>query len=221
MSAAATSPSQPAEPSRSARLLSLIRKLINYGRHIATTLQNRPDPAGPTRETRPFGTHRMTEILACIRRGLERAGMLEARVVQTTQRIDAPRRRRTGTTARAPRPPRPGAEPPAPIPPPPTPGQIAARLRRRPIGAVLADICRDLGIRPDNPLWEELSLAIVGFGGNLARLVQDLLDRAFPLAAQLRAMHPITRRPTAPPAATGPPGRATAEPDWHPAVSAG
>ena len=36
----------------------------------------------------------------------------------------------------------------------PTPAEITAdQVRRRPIGAVLADICRDLGITTDHPLW--------------------------------------------------------------------
>ena len=38
----------------------------------------------------------------------------------------------------------------------PTPEQIAATVRRQPIGAVFADICRDLGIPPSHPLWREL-----------------------------------------------------------------
>jgi hypothetical protein len=61
----------------------------------------------------------------------------------------------------------------------PTPEQIAAQhaagldplVRHRPIGAVLADICRDLGILPNNPLWPELSVLVVRHGGSLASLV--------------------------------------------------
>ena len=50
-------------------------------------------------------------------------------------------------------------------------------MRRRPVGAVIADICRDLGIVPSNPLWRELSLAIIANGGNLATLVKDTCKR--------------------------------------------
>ena len=72
----------------------------------------------------------------------------------------------------------------------PTPEQIAAEVRRRPIGAVIADICRDLGIMPNHPLWRELRDAIIRYGGSLARLVKDICDCAFQtsrlaLAAQL------------------------------------
>ena len=56
--------------------------------------------------------------------------------------------------------------------------QIAAQVRRRPIGAVIADICRDLGIMPNHPLWPELSEVIVCHGGNLVRLVKDIITQA-------------------------------------------
>ncbi len=65
----------------------------------------------------------------------------------------------------------------------PTPEQIAAKVRRQPIGAVIADICRDLGILPSHPLWQELQHAIIREGGNYANLVKDILDQAFPIPA--------------------------------------
>jgi hypothetical protein len=57
--------------------------------------------------------------------------------------------------------------------------QIAAEVSRRPIGAVIADICRDLGILPSHPLWREVQQLIIEHGGSLVRLVSDLLDQAF------------------------------------------
>jgi hypothetical protein len=48
----------------------------------------------------------------------------------------------------------------------PTPEQIATEVRRRPVAAVIADICREIRIRPNHPLWRELSLAIVMNGGD-------------------------------------------------------
>ena len=59
-----------------------------------------------------------------------------------------------------------------------TPEQIAAAVRRRPIGAVIADICRDLGILPSHPLWPELSKAVVRHGGSLVTLLKDILTQA-------------------------------------------
>ena len=54
---------------------------------------------------------------------------------------------------------------------------IAAEIRRRPVGAVLADICRDLGIVPSDPLWRELALAVIECGGNFAALFEDTYKR--------------------------------------------
>ncbi len=80
----------------------------------------------------------------------------------------------------------------------PTPEQIAAKVRRQPI-AVIADICRDLGIMPSHPLWRELQVVIIGEGGSLANLIKDILEQAFPTARTpppgsptppLRSLHP-------------------------------
>ena len=73
----------------------------------------------------------------------------------------------------------------------PTPGDIAAEVRCRPIGAVIADICRDLGIVPSNPLWRELSRAIISYGGNLTTLVEDIAERfGLSLTRPPAAVHP-------------------------------
>jgi len=83
-------------------------------------------------------------------------------------------------------------------------------VRRRPIGAVIADICRDLGILPSHPLWRDVQLAIIKHGGSLAGLVKDILDQAFPLAARAASAvtRPASRRPILRfegPSGTGPP----------------
>ena len=67
----------------------------------------------------------------------------------------------------------------------PSAADIAAQVRRRPIGAVIAEICRDLGIPPGMPTpeqWVELSDTIISFGGNIARFVRGLPGR-IPLPA--------------------------------------
>ena len=84
----------------------------------------------------------------------------------------------------------------------PTEKEIAAEVRRRPIGAVIADICRDLGIMPYHPLWTDLSTAILRHGGNLPRLWREIyaLFRPRPTAdlaphlARAGAAIPGTRR---------------------------
>jgi hypothetical protein len=52
-------------------------------------------------------------------------------------------------------------------------GQARADLRRRPIRVVIADICRDLGITEQHPLWPEVAVAITAFGGSIAELEED------------------------------------------------
>jgi len=53
-------------------------------------------------------------------------------------------------------------------------------VRRRPIGAVIVDICLDLGIAPghlDRAFWDEINHAIMMYGGSLARFLGDLSRR--------------------------------------------
>ncbi len=193
MSAAEAAPDP--KPSRASGLLALVRALVDYGRHLATTFRANPHP---------FAASDIALILARITSGILRAEALEARIVRNAARLDAPP---------APTPPRaashrqspptdtatihdavvPGLDPGIRL---PTPEQIAIEVRRRPIGAVIADICRDLGIMPSHPLWRELSSAIIRYGGNLARLVKDICDRAF--------QHPASPWPLASPLAPAP-----------------
>ncbi|HSU04259.1 MAG TPA: hypothetical protein VLI93_01685, partial [Acetobacteraceae bacterium] len=59
----------------------------------------------------------------------------------------------------------------------PTAEEIAAQLRHRPIGAVLVDICGDLGIVATHPLWREITLVLIENGGSLVALVKDVFKR--------------------------------------------
>jgi hypothetical protein len=107
---------------------------------------------------------------ARITRGLHRAGALEARLVRNAARLDAapgPQRApAVATPASASR--RQGApQADLHLAHLPTSEQIAAEVRRRPIGAVIADICRDLDIMPCHPLWRDLRLVIIRHGGSL------------------------------------------------------
>jgi hypothetical protein len=162
-----------------------VRKLIDFGKDLATNLQQRAaiDPAAVTR---PFGTSDIGLILARITRGLLLANALEARIVALAARPPAPPRPTRAPAQRVPRAPRaaPAVRPVREADPRlallPTPEQIAAEVRRRPIGAVIADICRDLGILPTHPLWHELSLAIIWHGGSFNRLFKDIFDRVLP-----------------------------------------
>jgi hypothetical protein len=209
MTAATTAPTPTTEPSRVGRLLDLVRKLIDYGKELATTLRHHSATIDLAAATRPFGTRDIAAILARITRGLLLANALEARLVSNAARLDAaPRPRATPAAAR------PAAAARGPAAPPadarlahlPTPEQIAAEVRRRPIGAVIADICRDLGIMPSHPLWREVQMAMIRHGGSLANLVRDLIDRSFQSlvpAAASAALPAPSPRPS--PVGTGPP----------------
>jgi hypothetical protein len=216
MSDAPTAASPQTPPSRVGRLLALVRKLIDYGRDLATKVQLR-DPAT---DTRHFDTTDIALILARITQGLQRAQVLEERLVRNAARLDAPRRPQTTPATHKPRVTQSAVECSQPSDPPlarlPTAEQIAARLatgldpvvRRRPIGAVLADICRDLGILPSHPLWRELSEAIMFNGGNLARLVKEIIAQGARRFAQAWAetpIHPLQLLPCPSRAGTGPP----------------
>ncbi|MGA8196034.1 MAG: hypothetical protein WB902_21990, partial [Acetobacteraceae bacterium] len=200
-------------PSRTGRLLGLVRALIDYGRQLAATLQQRTAATNLADVARNFGTIDIGEILARIARGLLRAAALETKLSSRLTRQQAVPAAPSAPSPRQPRAARPvdrsarAADPgPTRL---PTPEDIAAEVRRRPIGAVIADICRDLGIMPSNPLWRELPLAIIGNGGNLATLVKDILNRVFPFPInQPATVHPGGPTPHLPFAGTpgtGPP----------------
>jgi len=202
MSDAATTHPDVRQPSRSGYLLTLLHQLIAYGKELADALrQNGVAALGSTASR--FGTSDIALILARITRGLQLAGALQARVTNSAARLDAPSK-----PARAARAPRQATHEPAPATSPladmPTAEQIAAAVRRRPIGAVIADICRDLGIIPQHPLWRALQMAIINYRGNFASFVSDMLDRVLPLSAQVLAGTAPPPVPAAP-AATGPP----------------
>jgi hypothetical protein len=202
-------------PTPIGRVLSLVRKLIDYGKRLAATVQQHAAAPGFALVAKPFGTADITVILARITCGLRRAAALEARLSQRAARgqdlplapIRLPSIRVPGAARQAAPP---DAQPADPAQDPrlarlPTEEQIAAEVRRRPVGAVIADICRDLGIMPTHPLWGDLSPVILRHGGNLAKLWKEIL-------ALLRPRYSPDRPPawTAPPQrspvpATGPP----------------
>jgi hypothetical protein len=94
----------------------------------------------------------------------------------------------------------------------PTEEEIAASVRRRPVGAVIVDICCDLGIAPghlDRAFWDEINHAIMMYGGSLARFLDVLQERLWlfgpgDLSDQTDPGWP-TPPPRLPVPATGPP----------------
>jgi hypothetical protein len=213
-----TTPPGPWPPSSDrrgglARLLGLVRKLIDYGKELATTLQARGLTDRPAGASACFGTRDIALILSRIAVALLRADALEARLLRSAARPDPKPCPPRAPSQRAPNAARRKAEPDD-EPDPflarlPTTAQIAAEIRRRPIGAVLIDICRDLGIMADHPLWRELHPAIIFYGGGFAAFFKDICERAFAswrqptsaLDAPPASSPPLSLEP----AATGPP----------------
>jgi hypothetical protein len=208
----------PAMPAGIGRVLRIVRRLINFGRQLAVTAQQRAATPGFALFAIPFGTADLAVILARITNGLRRATALEAALCQRAERgrdlkpsaapLPAAYKPRAARQSAEPLPADPALDPRLAL--MPTEAEIAAEVRRRPVGAVIVDICRDLGITPDQfdrAFWDELSLVIIDFGGSLAGFVADLNKRVFALDLSAQPADPPW--PAAPqrlPAlATGPP----------------
>jgi hypothetical protein len=190
-------------PTRLGRVLSLVRKLIDYGKQLATTVQQRAGTPGFAFLVRPFGTADIAVILARITCGLRRAAMLEAKLCKRAERgrdltvppIRLPAIRVPGAAREAaPR----DVQPADPAQDPrlarlPTEEEIAEEVRRRPVGAVIVDICCDLGIAPgrlDRAFWDEINHALMVYGGSSVRFFNDLEKR---LWASLDSADPSDR----------------------------
>jgi hypothetical protein len=183
-------------PSRITQLIGLVFRLVGFGKQLTETVQQRATSPGFALVAQPFGTLDIRLILARIARGVMRAMALEALLRRRAARGQDIR----VLPVRAPHQPRgalPAAQPAArpasrqrgsddlDLANLPTPEQISAEVRRRPIGAVIADICADFGIMPgaDNGFGQELSLAVILYGGNLLPVLRTLSRRS----AQFRA----------------------------------
>src|ERR1700704_4244262 len=76
-------------PNRTGRLLTIVRTLIAYGRHLAAALQQRTSATDLADITRHFGIDDIGEIVARITRGLLRAPALEPRLITPPTREPA------------------------------------------------------------------------------------------------------------------------------------
>jgi len=166
----ATTPAPP--PSRSTRLVGLLRKLIQYGLDLAHLLQQRPPLATIATLAMHFGTRDIALILMRISRGLQLAGALDDKLFARPLREIVARASVRTPVARKPR-----ATRRPPLPDMPTAEEIAAALRNRPAGAVIADICRDLGIVPAHPLWREVMAVLAEYRGNFTKLFKSVTKR--------------------------------------------
>jgi len=155
------------------RLIGLVRRLLDCGRAMVDALRERNAVAPPASIAFRFGTLNLALILTRITRGLMIADALEARLLRRRPRPENPTQRTRPTTPRASRPPkRPEIDDDAELRGAlPSAREIAARIRNRPVGAVIIEICRDLGIDASHPLWPEIRDVIRFHRGNLWRMM--------------------------------------------------
>jgi hypothetical protein len=194
-------------PTRSARLRTLLQTLIAFASSLVETLATN-QTAHPTIAYR-FGTTNLGLITARIARALLMAMALNRRLIRIARQLDTPTPRPSAKPSSQPRAPktpapRPGADDEALLTRLPTAQEIAAQIRHRPIGRVLEDICRDLGILPSDPLWRDLQLPIIANGGNLVRLFKHVTTRVIrhslnPTPEPRRLLHPTPLLATGPP----------------------
>ena len=176
----------PAKPSRSAALLQIVRTLIDIGRQRLAAIRSQPGPEETRVIGRAFGTFNVALIVARILRGLRIAAALEDRVNAIAPDLDTPPRARARATS-APRAPRPQPKPKrsdeqdddALLARLPTDREIAEMIRGRPIGAVLVDICADLGIGISHPLWHELRSFIIDHNSTPEPMMLRTFQRTF------------------------------------------
>ena len=188
-----TTPTPKAAPRVADGLVALVRRLVAFGQDLLETLQRGNTGFPPLPVVRRFGTISLSLVIARITRGLLLAEALEARLLRRRPRpepsvpVDRPRR------DPAPRRPcRTDAEDDAELEAGlPTAEEIAARIRHRPVGAVLVEICRDLGIDTTHPLWRDIQKAIIFNGGNLATMLRQWLRRTPESDAVARAIVPM------------------------------
>ena len=190
----------PAMPKNIADLLYVVCTLLEYGRHLAATLESRAAAPGFSIIARLFGTANLRTIHAYLHRGILRAAALEALLRKRAQSgrdivIRPPRLRSApnpnpahdtesesldAQTAdlRARR-----AQRDAPIDPDhlPTAAEIEAEVRTRSIGRSIDDICRDLGVVPGyctGAFWRAIMNAIVFHDGSFTGRIADISQRA-------------------------------------------
>jgi hypothetical protein len=203
-----------AVPTRSAHLRNLVQAMIAFANTLVETLATPTRLAEHAVIARRFGTANIALITGRIARGLLMALALNRRLIRIARQLDKPTAARaahhtpaTRTQPRAPRHPvqrapaiDSAADDAALLARLPTAEEIAERIRNRPIGRVIEDICRDLGILPSDLLWQQLELPIIINGGSLVRLFQQVSKRVI-----CQRSCPMPAYPPQPRIATGPP----------------
>lgn len=169
-------PAAPAALPRVSLLLRIVHHLVAYGTTLIATLQQGTSEHRRIMSMFAFGTRDIALIIARIKCGLLRAAALEIRLNRYVERgrdvpvqpvrLSMPGRRKAAPEADAPSEPT-GSELLEKL---PTAEEIAEQVRKQPLGVVIGDICRDLGLGltgMDGALREELLKAVMECGIDL------------------------------------------------------
>ena len=173
-----------AAPTRSSVLLALVRGLVAFGNALLATLNHPSDSPVLHRTFLRFGTLNLDLIVARLLRGIAIAEALEQRLLLAAKRIDQPPSEALAVVPRTPAKKRkriapltPEADDAALLAGLPTAEEIAEQIRRRPIASVFADICRDLGLRADDPIFNELFRFFFPAIGRIYRVLRASSER--------------------------------------------
>ncbi len=183
-------------PGRIGAVLNVLATLIAHARHFAATAATRASAPEFATAAAVFGTSDLPTILHRMQRGMLRALALRhylfARAargrnlrfawppcvaLQPHHRLPAEPAPRPRSAPLHPRRPDPALLDPG---DPdasrlPTQEELAAEVRRRPVGRTIASICMDLGIAPgvcDGDFWNRVEKTLRRYGGSLRRLYQ-------------------------------------------------
>ena len=208
-------PPDRALPAAIGRVLGVVRELIDYGRQLAATLQQRAAAPGFALFAKPFGTTDVAVILRphhqwpASRRGTGSLALPARRTWQgRAAAARSPAHLRCGRVVGCP------VRTPGPPTPPRTRASCACSRRRKspprcvagpsvpssPTSAAISASCRPIrcGVK--------LRTVVIHYGGDLAKLWKDILRRVHPLYAVDRPpAAPEQSLPSSAPAATGPP----------------
>ena len=184
-------------------ILSLVRTLLGYAKHLDRTLPDCTEHRHFPSIAHGFGTHDLRRILGHVHRGILRAMMLERYLLaRAAQGRDIEATPPPGPAEpeeiaaldielRAPAKPRAAQLRARRVDPDdpmhfsmPTLKELEAQVRSRPIGRTIAEICMDLGIAAnmcDGATWTELYAAMAHFGGSFETFftVQERRRKAF------------------------------------------
>ena len=171
-------------PACIAAILSVVRVLLGYGKHLDEALPEQTAHSGFSAIAIGFGTHDLRRILAHVQRGILRAMMLQqyllaraaqGRDIEPTERpapAEAKDIEALQIKLRPPSEPRTRQKKIHPDDPlhfrMPTLKELESQVRRRSIGRTIAEICMDLGVTPsscEDAFWHEFYLMLVEFGG--------------------------------------------------------